>query len=189
MPLWTPGRTLGPEDRDQVHVLADQAAQHLFHAGDDGVEVERSQMERLLAAEASGGVETLLVVEDEEALRAMIREILEAEGYTVLQAPDGAGALAVAEAHAGPIHLLVTDVVMPRLNGRELFDRLGALRPGLRCVFMSGYTGHAALRNGTLPEGQGFLDKPFTRVGLLRQVREALRAGSSSATVRRGGPN
>jgi FixJ family two-component response regulator len=63
---------------------------------------------------------------------------------------------------------------MPRLSGRELFERLSALRPELRCVFMSGYTGHAALRNGTLPEGHGFLGKPFTTEGLLRKVREAL---------------
>jgi len=128
------------------------------------------------SAEAPGGSETILVVEDEEALRDMIREILEEKGYAALLASDGAEALSVAEARSGPIHLLLTDVVMPRLSGRELFERLGALRPGLRCVFMSGYTGHAALRNGRLPRGQGFLDKPFTRAGLLREVRERLDA-------------
>jgi len=127
-------------------------------------------------AEAPGGAETILVAEDEEALRGMILEVLEDMGYTVLMASDGSDALAVAEAHAGPIHLLLTDVVMPRLSGRELFERLGALRPGLRCVFMSGYTGHAALRNGTLPQGQGLLEKPFTPAGLLRKVRQRLDA-------------
>jgi CheY-like chemotaxis protein len=128
------------------------------------------------SAEAPGGSETVLVAEDEEPLRDVFREILEGKGYAVLLAPDGAEALDVAAAHAGPIHLLLADVVMPRLGGRGLFERLSALRPGLRCVLMSGYGGHAALRQGTLPEGLGFLGKPFTTGGLLRKVREALDA-------------
>ncbi len=125
-------------------------------------------------AEAAGGSETILVVEDEEALRDVIREVLEEKGYAVLLAADGAEAFPIAESHVGPVHLLLTDVVMPRSSGPELFQRLSALRPGLRCVFMSGYTGHAALRNGMLPKGQDFLDKPFTMESLLRKVREAL---------------
>ncbi|MCM2256356.1 MAG: response regulator [Vicinamibacteria bacterium] len=126
--------------------------------------------------EAPGGAETILVVEDEPALRAVIQEVLEDHGYTVLVAADGLEALAVAEAGLPSLDLLLTDVVMPRLNGPDLFARLARSRPSLLCLFMSGYTGHAALNNGAFPGGHGWLDKPFTPDGLLRKVREALDA-------------
>ncbi len=121
-----------------------------------------------------GGSETILLVEDNPALRAMIRRRLTASGYTLLLAADGEAALALAEAHPEPIDLLLTDVVMPKLGGAELAQRLGALRPGLRVLFMSGYTDGAIVQHGVLEEGVVLLEKPFSGERLLRVVREIL---------------
>jgi two-component system, cell cycle sensor histidine kinase and response regulator CckA len=122
------------------------------------------------------GSETVLLVEDEDALREIAAQILEEHGYTVLEARSGAAALERAESHAGPIHLLVADVVMPQMPGRELAERLAALRPSLRVLFMSGYTEQAVLRHGVLAEGTAFIQKPFGPDSFLTKVREVLEA-------------
>ncbi len=127
--------------------------------------------------EAPRGTETVLLVEDQEMVRDMVREALEMSGYAVLAASGGADALALAAGHRGPIHLLVTDVVMPGMSGRELAERLSTVRPTLRVLFMSGYTDDAISRHGILEEGVTFLQKPFTPDALSRKVRELLDRG------------
>ena len=127
-------------------------------------------------AEASGGTETILVAEDTEALGRMIRTTLEGRGYTVLLASDGEEALKLAREHTGPIHLLLTDVVMPKMGGGEMGKQLSALRPGIRVLYMSGYTDGVISQHGVLKEGVHLLQKPFTGRKLAQAVREALDA-------------
>jgi len=122
------------------------------------------------------GTETVLVVEDEPAVLSLSRRALEAQGYVVLAASDAASALRVVERHGGMIHLLLTDVVMPGLSGRELADQLAGQRPGIRVLYMSGYPGDAVVQHGTLPSGSAFLQKPFSPDGLARKVRDLLDA-------------
>ncbi len=120
------------------------------------------------------GQETVLVVEDEVPLRELAARILTTAGYTVLQAANGADALALLERHAEPVHLLFTDVVMPGMNGRELASRLTMLRPAIRVLYTSGYTEDAILRHGVLDDPGRFLSKPYTPSVLRRRIREAL---------------
>jgi CheY-like chemotaxis protein len=126
------------------------------------------------AAVVPCGPETLLLAEDEDAVRALARRVLQRQGYTVLEARDGAEALRVAAQHPGPIHLLVTDVVMPHLGGRELADRLGPLCPQTKVLFVSGYTDDAVVRHGVQQAEVAFLQKPFTPLALAQKVREVL---------------
>jgi PAS domain S-box-containing protein len=130
--------------------------------------------DRPLLPHPSPGTETVLLVEDEEVLRRLAREILSGNGYKVLEAGNGREALLLSEAHRGEIHLLLTDVVMPKMSGRELTERIRPLRPDLRILYMSGYTDDAILRHGVLEDGIPFLQKPFTPEGLARKVREVL---------------
>jgi PAS domain S-box-containing protein len=116
------------------------------------------------------GWETVLLVEDEDAVRALAREVLRRHGYVVLEARHGEDALRVAERHLDAIHLLLTDVVMPHVNGRELADRLAPVRPTMKALFMSGYTEQSRMRV-ELPAGAEFLQKPFTPEILARRVR------------------
>jgi len=125
---------------------------------------------------AQGGVETVLVVEDAEGLRELIRELLEERGYTVLSANDGQSALALVQGRVEAIDLLLTDVVMPKLGGGDLVKQVRALRPGLRVLYMSGYTAGVVTRQGVLDAGDRMLDKPFTDEQLSRAVRQALDA-------------
>jgi PAS domain S-box-containing protein len=120
------------------------------------------------------GTETILLAEDEDGVRALARLALLASGYDVLEARDGEAALAVSRGHDGPIHLLLTDVVMPKLGGRQLADALTGERPGVRVLFLSGYTGDAIVRHGVLESGTEFLQKPFTPLALARKVRDVL---------------
>jgi PAS domain S-box-containing protein len=126
------------------------------------------------------GTETILVVEDEEALREVARRALDAAGYTVLVAGDGDEALLASERHAGTIHLLLTDVVMPRMSGKVLARRLTKTRPTLKILYVSGYTDNAIARHGVIDAGTHFLGKPFTSANLTRKVREVLDGGITS---------
>ena len=121
-----------------------------------------------------GGDETVLLVEDEAEVRDLAREILEGGGYTVLQACDAQEAVLLAERHPGPIHLLLTDVIMPRQSGRALVERLRPLRPETRVLYMSGYTNEAIVRHGVLDPDTLFIQKPFTPMALAQRVRAAL---------------
>jgi len=124
------------------------------------------------------GTETILLVEDEEGVRKLSRLVLESYGYTVLEASNGRQAIDVAAAHEGPIHLLLTDVVMPKLNGRELAASITRTRPNTKVLFMSGYTDDAILHLGVLETDMPLLQKPFTPTVLARKVRDSLdRAG------------
>ncbi|OPY67492.1 MAG: Blue-light-activated protein [Syntrophorhabdaceae bacterium PtaU1.Bin034] len=120
------------------------------------------------------GNETILLVEDENTLRDLVRTLLEAQGYTVLEAQDGDNALAVSGRYGGSIHLLMTDVVMPGISGRELAERLKTLRPSMKVLFMSGYTDDAVVRHGLLTARVQFLPKPFSPAMLALKVREVL---------------
>ncbi|MBI3098885.1 MAG: response regulator [Planctomycetes bacterium] len=125
------------------------------------------------------GTETILLVEDEAAVRALAKEVLEMEGYRVIEAPDGPQAVEAIERRQGPIHLMVTDTIMPHFGGRELAGRAKELLPDLRVLFMSGYTDEAVTRHGVLDPGTAFLQKPFSPDALARKVREALGGKSS----------
>jgi len=127
--------------------------------------------------ESEGGRETVLVAEDEQAVRDLVREILQAAGYTVLEARDGPHALRIAEQHRDPIHLLLTDVVMPGMNGPELAERLQGRRPEMCVLCMSGYTGEPSGNPGAIGSGARFLHKPFAPDALLLAVRKALNLG------------
>jgi CheY-like chemotaxis protein len=120
------------------------------------------------------GTETLLLVEDDERTRNLMRRVLEAKGYRVLEAGEPRDALLRSAQHAGRIDLLVTDVVLPEMSGGEMADRLTGLRPGLRVLLLSGHTGETLLSYGVVPERYEFLQKPFTPTDLARKVREVL---------------
>ena len=122
------------------------------------------------------GNETVLLVEDEELVREMAKEILQESGYQVLEASHGDEALLVACQHLGPIHLMLSDVVMPRMSGRELAERLTPLREEMKVLYMSGYTDDAIVHHGVLDEGTAFIEKPFTPQALTQKVREILGA-------------
>ncbi|MBM2811788.1 MAG: multi-sensor hybrid histidine kinase [Chloroflexi bacterium] len=120
------------------------------------------------------GWETILLVEDEEGVRLLVSEVLRANGYTVLEAPNGAEGQRICERYGGPIHLLLTDVVMPEMSGRELAEVIGRLRPELRVIYMSGYTSDTVIRHGVLEQGLRYLEKPFTPEELTRMVRQTV---------------
>jgi hypothetical protein len=123
--------------------------------------------------ETAHGWETVLLVEDEDAVRALAREVLRRHGYIVLEARHGVDALRVAERHPDAIHLMVTDVVMPHMSGREVAERLSTVRPNMKVLFMSGYSDHALMHRELAP-GSAFLQKPFTPEVFARKVRDVL---------------
>ena len=123
---------------------------------------------------AEGGSETVLLVEDEESVRQLVRETLQAKGYIVVEAENGEAGLAAAAAHDGRIDLVISDVVMPGMGGRELVKRLAETRPETKVLYLSGYTEDAIVSEGTIESGTAFLQKPFTLQNLSRKVREVL---------------
>lgn len=123
---------------------------------------------------APRGTETILVVEDDSALRALSARVLEANGYTVLLARNGIEALAIASGHKGQIDMVATDVVMPKMNGRPLVEKLLEGRKGMRVLFMSGYTDDEVMRRGVIDGRTAFLQKPFTPGQFAKKVREVL---------------
>ena len=129
-------------------------------------------------AAPAAGRETVLLAEDEPLVRILARRVLEQAGYTVLAAGGGAEALETARRHDGPIHLLLTDVVMPEMSGRDLVRRLGELRPDVPVLYMTGYSEEAIARHGVLDPGTALIQKPFTPAALARKVREVLDAHS-----------
>jgi len=135
--------------------------------------VDECQVE-ITAKIPQGQGETILVVEDDLSILKLAQKILDVLGYTVLIANTPGEAMGLAEEHAGKIHLLVTDVVMPELNGRDLAEQLKSLYPGLKCLFMSGYTADAIARHGVLEEGVNFIQKSFSKKDLAVKVRAAL---------------
>jgi two-component system cell cycle sensor histidine kinase/response regulator CckA len=128
------------------------------------------------------GSETILVVEDEEEVRRLTGEVLQLQGYTVLEARHPGEALLIAERYQGPIHLLVTDVVLPQIGGRELADRLVRVRPDMKVFYVSGYTGDVGAHQATLHLGRAFLGKPFSPDALACKVREVLDGVASPVT-------
>jgi PAS domain S-box-containing protein len=139
-------------------------------------EAGRERGEESRQARVSGGSETILLTEDEEQVRLLTAEILAAQGYQVISASHGAEALEFADGHPGPIDLLMTDVVMPQMSGRELADRLVERRPGLQVLYMSGHTDDTLVQHGVQEAGRAFIQKPFSMDELTRRVREVLDA-------------
>ncbi|MBM4350482.1 MAG: response regulator, partial [Deltaproteobacteria bacterium] len=120
------------------------------------------------------GHETVLLVEDEPAILEMVTMMLKREGYTVVGAGTPGEAIRLAREHTGPIHLLMTDVVMPEMNGRDLARNLMSIYPGINRLFMSGYTANVIAHHGVLDEGVHFIQKPFSMEDLAVKIREAL---------------
>src|SRR5579883_129581 len=168
-----------------VHGVVKQAGGHVAVYSEVGVGTTFTLLFPATPATPSGpssgvigvpirGTETILLVEDEEAVRTIARIALQTQGYTVLEASSGVEAIRVAEHHPGPIHLLVTDVVMPETGGRQLADSLRTRRTGLGVLYMSGYTDDAVVRHGVVDAADAFIQKPFTPLGLARKVRSVL---------------
>ena len=126
------------------------------------------------------GTETILVVEDEARVRKLVCQVLTGRGYHVLEALRGEEAIRRAAKHNGRIHLLLTDVVMPEMSGPRAVEQIRALHPGIKVLYMSGYTDEAIVHHGILESGQPFLQKPFLPNTLARKVREVLNAQASA---------
>jgi CheY-like chemotaxis protein len=149
-----------------------------------GDEREPAECRTPPASHGLDGHETVLLVEDEEQVRALAAAVLRRHGYRVIEARSPSEAMAFARGLSEPIHLLLTDVVMPEMGGSALAEHLVQGRPELRVLFMSGYTDDAMLRHGVLQSGIEFMQKPLTPEGLLRHVRKALERPEAGAAAR-----
>ena len=145
---------------------------YLPRVGDVTTHEEIAEMKQPVAA----GSETVLLVEDEPMVRALAREVLEQYGYTVICAADGQEGLDICKGFAGRIDLIITDVVMPRMSGRELAESVARVRPDARILYMSGFTDDAIVRHGMLDEDFPFIQKPFSPELLASKTRELLDA-------------
>ena len=143
----------------------------------------KSSEVKVVEAPMPRGTETVLLVEDEEVVRGLARQILEDAGYRVLVAQQGEEAIRLCIEDAKEIHLLLTDVVMPGAGGKEVADRLGSLRPGIKVLFMSGYTDEAIVHHGVLDSNVKFIQKPFSPAALARKVREVLDSNGKVSMV------
>jgi CheY-like chemotaxis protein len=169
-----------------VYGIVAQSGGHVFVTSEPGrgstftvyLPVQPGEAEGPVAAPprppVRGGAETVLLVEDEELVRRLTCEILRRNGYQVLEAADGVDALAVLRQHPGRIHLLLTDVVMPRMSGYELVEQVRPLRPDMHILYVSGYSEEAIARQGQLTEGIELLAKPFTPGVLTAKIRQLL---------------
>ena len=124
----------------------------------------------------------ILLVEDEEAVRALAARILQDQGYKVLEGMNPTDAIRIGERHKDSIDLLLTDVVLPEMSGRKVAEHLAFLRPGMKVLYMSGYTDDSVVRHGVLEANTAFLQKPFTPESLARKVREVLDAVRKEST-------
>jgi CheY-like chemotaxis protein len=127
------------------------------------------------------GCETVLLVEDEDGVRALMRQVLHKHGYNVLEARHGGEALLMCERHAGDIDILLTDVVLEQMSGRELAERLLKIRPQMKVLYVSGYADDAIVHHGVLNAGMAFLQKPFTTESLARKIRFVLDAPAQAS--------
>ena len=137
-------------------------------------ETSLGELDRVDTRSLPRGSEMVLLAEDEKGVRELAKEYLEMSGYAVIEAEDGHTALELAAMHAGPIHLLLTDVVMPGISGRELSERILQIRPGIKVLYMSGYTDQAVVRHGILDGESVLMQKPFTLATLASKIREVL---------------
>ena len=137
-------------------------------------EALEEKKEKVMEEAFPRGDETILIVEDDDVVRKLAVRILSDQGYKVLEAPQGIDAFLICAEHNGPIHLLLTDVVMPKMSGRELAETIISLRPGIKVLYMSGYTDNTIVHHGILMEGMNYIQKPFSVESLARKVREVL---------------
>ncbi|MBI2841266.1 MAG: PAS domain S-box protein [Acidobacteria bacterium] len=166
------------QSRGEISVTSEPGQGTVFRIYLPRIEGEVGEKGASALSQATGkGSEVVLLVEDEEVVRNMSREVLQMSGYTVLVAGHGEEALSVSRQHSGMIHLMVTDVVMPGMSGRELARRLAADRSDMRVLFVSGYTDDQIVHHGVLDEGIEFLQKPFSPSALVQKVRAVLDAG------------
>ncbi|MFI5073121.1 MAG: ATP-binding protein [Terriglobales bacterium] len=165
-----------------VWVYSEPGAGTTFKIYLPSVHAANAKLPQLNTVEGSTprGCETILLVEDEPAVRQSEREFLLLNGYLVLEASDGEDALHLASGFNGPIHLMISDVVMPRIGGAKLADQLRSLRPDLKVLFVSGYAEATVLRQGGIDLATGFLQKPFSLKTLARKIREVIEVDSSA---------
>jgi CheY-like chemotaxis protein len=155
-----------------------------FHVYLPRVEESLADLSPVAAQDSEkGGCETVLLVEDEDSVRELVRLTLSSRGYKVIEAENGEAGLRIAEENKGTIDILVTDVVMPGIGGRELAKKLLAKRPATKVLYLSGYTEDAIATQGALTPGTAFLQKPFTLQNLAKKVREVLRSQTNAKST------